>query len=158
MALTDLAPLHSELTKLTDFAVQIYKTLADALNGHYPHWRPNARPIYPIIVTLEDWYVFGRELDAEIEARLRLAFRSQSLDEEMLLRYPITFCAVSEFERLMPIIASKGVATVMTEKVNAKRRLWLLHSAMMDAFPEDYRKARTNLFPEALATITGEAP
>jgi hypothetical protein len=38
-ALSDLTPLEGELDKLGYFAVQVYKTLTDALEGGYPHWR-----------------------------------------------------------------------------------------------------------------------
>jgi hypothetical protein len=138
--------------------VQIYKTLLHAIDGRYAHWRPGDRPVYPIIVTLEDWFVFGHKLDGEIDARIRSEFRAHGLNEQLLDRYPLTICVVGEFERLMALIAMKGASTVMAEKVTPKRRLWLLHSALLDAFPEDFPKTRVNLFPEALASITGEAP
>ena len=56
----------------------------------------------------------------------------------------------------MPLVAAKGVKAVMDEKVTPKRRLWLLHSALMEAFPEEYRATRVGVFPEALDEVTGE--
>ena len=56
----------------------------------------------------------------------------------------------------MALIAIKNVRSVMSAKVGEKRKLWMLHSALMDAFPHEYSKTRGNLFPEVLATITGE--
>jgi hypothetical protein len=158
VALSDLAPLQAELTKLADFAVQIYKTVADAIEGRYEHWKQTARPIYPIIVTLEEWYIFGHKLDAEIDSRLRSAFRANALDETLLVRYPLTICSVSDLERLMGLVAIKDAKTVMDATVDPKRKLWLLHGALRDAFPEDFAKTRVNLFPEALESITGESP
>lgn len=157
MALSDLAPLRAELGKLSEFAVQIYKTLVHGLEGRYPHWTPSDKPIYPVIVTLEEWFVFGHKLDGEIDARIRAEFRLHGLDEQLLERYPLTICSIGEFERLMALVSAKGARTVMSEKVAPKRRLWLLHSALLDAFPEDFPQTRVNLFPDALARITGEA-
>jgi hypothetical protein len=157
-ALADLAPLQAQLAKLADFAVQIYKTLADAIEGRYTHWKPTSRPIYPIVVTLEEWYIFGHRLDSEIDARLRSAFRSNALDENLLVQYPLIICSVNDFERLMALIAIKGAKSVMDATVDPKRKLWLVHAAMLDAFPEDFAKTRVNLFPEALESITGEPP
>jgi hypothetical protein len=39
LALADLTPLRAELSKLTEFVIQIYKTLTHALEGRYPHWK-----------------------------------------------------------------------------------------------------------------------
>jgi hypothetical protein len=156
VALGDLTALRQELEKLAEFAVQIYRTLADALDGKYPHWTPSERPIFPLVVTLEDWYVFGHAIAAEIDAHLRSAFRDNGLNEGMLERFPLRICSVAEFEQLVSIIASKDVHSVMNEVVSAKRKLWLLHAAINDAFREDHKKlSRTELFPRALDTITG---
>lgn len=158
VALSDLAPLQAELNKLADFAVQIYKTLADAIAGLYQHWKPTGRLIYPIVVTLEEWYIFGHQLDAEIDSRLRSAFQSNALDEALLARYPLTICSVSDFERLVGLVAMKDIKTVMDATVDPQREFWLLHGALRDAFPEDFPKTQVNLFPEALDSITGESP
>jgi hypothetical protein len=155
IALSDLAPLEAELSKLAEFTVQIYKTLADAISGRYSHWGVSSRPIYPIIVTLEEWYVFGHQLDSKIDACVRSEFGSAKLDEQLLEKYPVTICSVGDFERLMALVAVRGIGIVMDERLNPKRRLWLLHAALLDAFPEDYPKTRANLFPAALKDIAG---
>jgi hypothetical protein len=54
LALADLAPLRAELSKLTEFVIQIYKTLTHALEGRYPHWKKSDRPVFPLVVTLEE--------------------------------------------------------------------------------------------------------
>lgn len=156
VALGDLTVLKEELEKLAEFAVQIYRTLSDALKGNYPHWTPSERPIFPIVVTLEDWYVFGHEIAGEIDVHLRSAFREKGLDEAMLERYPLRICSVAEFEDLVSIIASKNVRSVMREVGTRERRLWLLHAALNDAFRDDHKKLScTELFPGALDTIIG---
>jgi hypothetical protein len=81
------------------------------------------------------WYEFGHKLDAEIDSRVKAAFGENGLDETLLTKCPYTLCSVEEFERFMPLVAAKGVKAVMDEKVTPKRRLWLLHSALMEAFP-----------------------
>jgi hypothetical protein len=68
--------------------VQLHKTLTDALEGRYPHWQKSARPIYPIVVTLEEGYVFGHVQIEKIEARLREAW---SLHMALLDAFPEDF-------------------------------------------------------------------
>jgi hypothetical protein len=155
IALSDLSHREAELSKLAEFAVQIYKTLVHAQEGQYPHWQPRGLPLYPIIVTLEEWHAFGHKLDAEVESRIRSEFRTQGLDERLLEAHPLTICSVGEFERLAALVTMKGTRAVLAEKTNAKRKLWPVHGALLDAFPDDYPKTRTNLFPAALEAITG---
>jgi hypothetical protein len=64
--------------------------------------------------------------------------------------------SVVRHDRNAQLVAAKGVKAVMDEKVTPKRRLWLLHSALMEAFPEEYRETRVGVFPEALNGVTGE--
>jgi hypothetical protein len=155
-ALLDLRPLEAEIDKLADIVAQTYTTLADALAGHYKHWKPSERPFYPVIVTLEEWYVLGPSTDQMIDARLRHVFTQRGLDLTMLDEHPFTVCSVSDFERLMVIVAMRDVDTVMREKVTPKRRLWLVHTALRDAFPAEFEATRAPLFPAALNHITGE--
>jgi hypothetical protein len=110
--------LTAELSKLTEFVIQIYKTLKYALQDRYLHCRKSNRPIFPLVVTLEEWYVFGHKLDAEIDSRVRIAFGENGIDETLLARYPYTICS--------------------------------------EAFPTEYRATRVEMFPDALAAITGE--
>jgi hypothetical protein len=53
----------------------------------------------------------------------------------------------------MPLVSVRGINHVMAHKFAGERNLWMLHSALMDAFPDDYARTRGNLFPEALASI-----
>lgn len=153
IALTDQGPLNKEIGKLADFAVQIYRALADALDGNYQHWVPNGTPIYPIIVTMEEWYFFGHELAGRLEAKLVPALQQAGLDQTLLTKYPFTICSAAEFERLMALTSMIDVNTVMAAKVDEPRRWWLLHSALSDAFPDKYPDTRQNLFPETFNSI-----
>jgi hypothetical protein len=60
--------LRAELSKLTEFVIQIYKTLTHAMEGRYTHWKKSDRPVFPLIVTLEEWYVFGHSTRKSIHA------------------------------------------------------------------------------------------
>ena len=52
--------------------VQTYRTIRDYRANHYPQL-PYAlgRRIYPVIVTLEDWYLFGQELPVRLDTQGR---------------------------------------------------------------------------------------
>jgi hypothetical protein len=155
-ALLDLTPLEAELDKLSEIVAQTYRTLADGLAGRYKHWEPSKRPIFPVIVTLEEWYFFGPATATMMDVRLREVFAKRGIVTVLLEMFPFTICSICDFERLMSLIAIKGVNVVMSEKVSPNRRRWLVHAALLDAFPREYPATRATLFRDALDQITGE--
>ena len=98
---------------------------------------------------------YGPKNSGDEQLRIQQAFQAHNLDLGLLERYPFTICSVGDLERLKSLVAIRGIKTVMEEKVSPRRRLWLLHGALLDAFPADYSFTRENLFPGALDAITG---
>jgi hypothetical protein len=60
----------------------------------------------------------------------------------------------AEFERPMALGAIRGVKVVKDEKVNPKRRLWLLRTALQMRFRRVSLGIEQTFFPQALASIT----
>jgi len=60
VSLIDLRPLEDDIDSMADAVVQVYKTLMDHLDNAYPHFPVrHGRKIFPAIVTLENWHMFG---------------------------------------------------------------------------------------------------
>jgi hypothetical protein len=53
--LTDRSFIDAEFERVRGFTAQLYKSMHSAMRGEYPNWKPNGKPVYPLIVTLEDW-------------------------------------------------------------------------------------------------------
>jgi hypothetical protein len=51
--------LEDELEKMADFIIQVYKTIEDYREGRYPVAWDGRKRIYPLIVTLEEWFLLG---------------------------------------------------------------------------------------------------
>jgi hypothetical protein len=59
-SLNDLTLLEADIDAMADAVVQVYKTIADYQIGLYSHFSCEAdRKIYPVVVTLENWRMFG---------------------------------------------------------------------------------------------------
>jgi hypothetical protein len=70
--LADLTALQADLDVLATAVVQVYKTIGDYRAGHYPQLPfVQVRVIFPLVVTLEDWYFFGNEMPARLNALVR---------------------------------------------------------------------------------------
>jgi hypothetical protein len=123
--------IFSELRKLAGFIVQAYATLSDALNSQYESWKPAGTPVYPLIVTLDNWQRFGF-IDA-ISEHVRAVFEERGLDTTLLRDHPYTLCAVEEFEQAIQIMAVVGIEKFMSGKINGEQARWEL-ATFIDRF------------------------
>lgn len=154
LASTDV--LDEELDKMSGFVVQLYKTIFDALDGHYPDWQMDNRPIYPMIVTLEEWYAFGDRIVPEIDNQVREKLQRLGLDDSVLDRFPYTICAVADFENAVQVMCRTSIDAVMRVKVAQENRQSPFRAVLHNDFGSDLSKVAKNLFPETLNSIVAD--
>jgi hypothetical protein len=150
-----VAALEGELDKLADFLLQLYKTIRDYQDGHYPHIpQEPSLEIYPVVLTLEDWFAFGPKIIGEIDRRLHSKLVSQGLDAQWPRQRPYSVVAVEDFEVLLQVVATVGIAPVMRKKiVDPEPRQWLIWNFLWHEFKAECRNKR-NLFPEVMDEMT----
>lgn len=132
--IVDLAALLGEIDRLAGFVAQVYATLAHALSGAYPHWRPDGRPIYPLVLTLDEWLPSGRMLNDAFEAAIREKLAARGVSGDLLEQHPFTLCSLQEFEMAMQVMAKEGISQVMAGKTLAERRTWAMGPYLNDTF------------------------
>jgi len=99
--LADLTALQADLDKLADAVIQVYKTIVDYRAGHYPQLPyAQGRQVFPMVVTLEDWYFFGNEMPARLDASVRAKMAQAGLSEAWLQEMPYAILSVHELERV----------------------------------------------------------
>ena len=124
--LTDLSALEQDIRKLAGAVVQVYKTISDYRAGLYPHLAyVEARRIYPAIVTLEDWYLFGLDMVARLDAAVRTIMEAVGLPAIWLDEMPYSILSVDEFENASGVINAAGIQPVIQGKAqNPEFRRW----------------------------------
>lgn len=150
--------LMEELDKLADFIIQIYKTIRDYRNNSYPGYPfDSQKRIFPLVLTLEEWFAFGDRILGEIDIKLKEKFAQTGLNESWLTEMPFSICSIEEFEKLVQVIPQVGIGVFMKSKTEVQdHRFWPFHSYISSQFSEQYRSTR-DLFPEILDQITDEA-
>lgn len=117
--LSDLSALERDIDTLARAVVQVYKTIVDYRAGRYPHLAfIETRRIYPAIVTLEDWYFFGREMPDRLDAAVRTGMAAAGLPVAWLDLMPYVILSVHEFEKAAGVINAAGVHPVIERKVH----------------------------------------
>ncbi len=107
--------IEKDLKIIAEDVLQIYKTIRDYKNRFYTHFNYNKSVnIYPLLVTLEDWYLFGE--DAK---NLKVKVRQKLIDAELPIKYldemPYTICSIRNYEHLIEIVNILEINTVMKE-------------------------------------------
>jgi hypothetical protein len=153
-SLTDRTALDEDLAKIADAVVQAYKSLADAKGGRYPHWRPDALPTYPVIVFLEDSYLFDPSMEKDIEDRVIALLQSAGIDSNVMNTDPYAICSTGDFEILCQVIAPANIADVLRRKHRSERTKWNMRSFLLSEFGDQIsRLDKGGLFPDALQSI-----
>lgn len=149
--------LHEELDKMADFITQVYLAIKDYRNSLYPSfpYDPN-RTIFPLVLTLEEWYLFGKPLEDELNRKVLMKFEERGLDKNLLNEMPYSICSIEEFEKAIQIMTRIGLKTFMNKKVlDREKRTWPFASFMTREFPREYAEV-SDLFPETVREINPE--
>ncbi|MEJ8676216.1 hypothetical protein [Chromobacterium amazonense] len=143
-AKVDGEALTKALEALADIVVQHYKNVDDALQGK-THWKPDGVPVFPVIVTLEDWYLFTpnvveciTKLAKEKLAKINLAERLETT--------PFIVTSIAEFEVAGQAIAQIGIGRYCASLVAKPASHFGLGMHAGHAFP-DIKVEYKQLFP-----------
>jgi hypothetical protein len=118
VSLTDLGPLEADIESMADSVVQVYKTLVDYHNNAYPHFPvSDRRKIFPAIVTLENWHMFGPVMMNKLAEAVATKLNGLGLPLELVERMPYSIWAVEELEVGLQIMCTNGIANFMEGKL-----------------------------------------
>lgn len=146
-----------DLEKMATFIVQIYKTIRDYKNGKYPTYYYNEKKkIYPLVVTLEDWHLFGD--NSLLESKVKEKLISESLSMDCLFDMPYTICSAQEFEEMIQIIQKKGIyATIGKKLEDREKATWPISSFLSSEYPKEHKNTKAlfskdfeSIFPEII--------
>lgn len=151
--LNDDSFIKNELSKMADFLLQTYKSIIDYKNNKYHSLNYRAdKKIFPIILTMEQWYLFGDRFLNELDKILREKFLAMSMDEKIIDEHPYSICSMDEFEELMQIINKIGIIKFMENKFNGEKKLWAYKPFMISDFKQEYAETKS-LFPDVYKEI-----
>ncbi len=142
--LHDDKPIKEGLEEMAEFILQIYKTIADYRGGKYPTLRyEQEKKIFPLILTLENWFIFGDKLIEDLRALIVRKINDKNLPLELLEEAPYSICSLEEFEKLIQIIQKVGIQKVLETKCRVgEYNKWGFGPFLTHKFPEESRSAR----------------
>ena len=147
IAMGDLTPLQKDIGVLADAVVQLYERFCEYEAGAFPNLPFVAgRKSYPVVVTLEEWYLFGQRVVGMLREAVEARVRAAGLDLDLLTRAPYSVMSCDEFEEVAQVIDVVGLETFFDSKLSdPERRSWPYGNFLRDQYANE-RKARKLVF------------
>ncbi len=138
------ASVTIQLKKLAKAIGQVYATLSDALDGAYPHWKPNENPIHPIIVTMDNWNLFTHTTHGDLSALVSDDLDRRGIDRAYTCQASV--CA-NELEVAVQVMHQTGIQPVMEPLTTGDKIGWLFSGHLRATFRKELASV-VPLFPE----------
>lgn len=126
-------PLIKAIEELAAVVVQHYKNIHDALEGR-THWKSDGKPVYPIVVTLDDWYLFAPHVVEMLESQVHEQLGKIKLTG-LLESLPFIVTSIAEFEQAGQAIAQIGIDRFCSSRIKLSNRHFGLHMHALQGFP-----------------------
>ncbi len=153
--------LREDLDVLAKAIVQLYKNTIHVREGR-SLWAPRSNTLYPIVVTLEDWFLFSPTIKTDLEELVRSRLSESSLDPDLTSTMPYTVVSCDEYERMILAIEQLSVEDVMAKKVKPEYHEWMMAPYLMaqhrDALARALPNAYAPKFEQFMSNMTGLWP
>jgi hypothetical protein len=146
----DIASVTADLAVLASSIVQSYKTISDYEMNLYPHFSYNVGlQIYPVIVTIEDWYIFNPEYQGILRNAIEEKMNEKNISLDYLSRMPYCYCSVQEFEVMVQLMTKVGIKNFFEPKVrDLEKNGYTFGTYSQNQFSEHYETLSVNLFED----------
>lgn len=128
--------LEKSLDDLAEAIVQLYANIDDAIEGR-SNWVPNGLPIYPFVVTYEDWYLLTPHVFNQLNAYVQRRLESVGISATLLETMPYFVTSIGEFEMAGQCIEHFGIKRFCTAGSTSEYRHFQLSALASSAFPEE---------------------
>jgi hypothetical protein len=158
--LADLSALEQDIRKLAGAVIQVYRTIKDYLENRYPQLPfSRGRIIYPVIVTLEDWYFFGQELPVRLDAAVNEIMVKSELPTNWLEEMPYSIMSADEFETAIGVLGMIGIHPFISGKVlDPQLRHWTYGAYCAHRHPNEVKNLPPLFLDEYEAMFAELAP
>ncbi|WWL67594.1 hypothetical protein V4E86_14050 [Burkholderia pseudomallei] len=154
--IVDGEALQRSLDDLARAVVQLYRNVDDAIRGR-TQWSPNGLPIFPFVVTYEDWYLFTPHVVDHLLECVRRQFAEAGVESGLIETMPFFVTSIEEFEKAGQAIAHLGIQRFCAARAISEYRHFHLSSFASTEFPDEAISYRP-LLQESWQAIFSHVP
>jgi hypothetical protein len=137
--------LDRDLRLMAKAIVQNYQNIRHSIAG-LTQWRPDGLPIYPLILTLEDWFLFSPRVNDMLTAHINTLLASAGIPASIVEEMPYIIASAHEFEIISQVIGQIGISSVLSKCIEPDRRGWALLPLASGLFRDEFRHVDGFLF------------
>lgn len=147
--LLDTQSLISELSKLADGIIQIYKAINDYKIGKYLHLKNNLKkPIHPILVTLENWFVYG-EITSRLDKLVIQKLEDSQMNKNLVNENPYIVMPINTFEQFIHVSNEDSFEEILKENLYDKeKRYWEFENCLHAKYSKLIATAQCPFIPD----------
>jgi hypothetical protein len=135
---------------------QHYANICRALAGK-TKWMPDGLPVYPLVLTPEDWFLFSPRVEGMLNDRVCRLMADAGIPKNTLKKMPYTVASAYEFEIVSQVIAKVGIRAVMSKRTEPDRQSWSLLPLVHKDLAQELQRVDI-LFADELSKLVPEEP
>ncbi len=144
-----------QIEKLGESVIQCYLAIQDANKQSYEELK-TVKKIYPIVVTMENWYVYG-DVMAQLGIKVREIAATKDIEEKFIDDNPYIVLSSQEFELLSVMLKTRSLESILEPFLtDTKYHEWQFTSYLFHAFPnepENYKVFDDNILDTVLKAL-----
>lgn len=137
----DETALDAEVDLLAKFIVQNYKNLNDIKAG-YTKFTVGGRSLYPVVLTLSSWYLFGPKIYSRLEDAVLRLLDKAAIDKSVIEDHPYTIMSIEEYEVAIQIVSKVGVKDFFDNLHQSGYKGWMVGPFMEVRYKEQLEGVR----------------
>lgn len=149
---------EGQLQKLAESILQCYKAVIDAVQHKYSDLS-KVRNYYPIVVTLESWYVVG-DIAAKLKDEVLKEATKQGVDPKAISTHPYLVLSAQDFENLISVLRTKPLSEVLPPFFSDQQYdEWQFDSYLGHVYPSEskgYKLFSKNFLTETVEKMMGK--
>lgn len=131
--------LKEQMSIMAENIAKVYTTLSDFLKNKYPSVKNKGKDIYPLVVTLDNWYFFGEKLKSILSMELQPFLKKNPELVDLIKKYPYSIVSIDTFEQLVPILNKYGIKKVISQKMESSEfETWDMETFLQKSYPNDF--------------------
>lgn len=144
--------LVEEVDLLAKFVVQNYKNLIDIQCG-YTKFQVEGRVVYPVVLTLSNWYLFGPSIFSRLESSVLALLDKAGLDRRLVEEHPYTIMSVEEYEIAIQVIDQVGLKEFFGAFSGSEYKGWMVSPFMQDRYESEMANARYDFLRSEISSV-----
>jgi hypothetical protein len=138
--------MEQDLDILAGDIAQVYATIEDYRNGHYPHFPyQQATNIYPLVVTLENWFLFGEDAK-RLREKVKQKMEDKNLPYSFTEEMPYIVCSASNYECFVQVLNFHTINEVMSAWFTPDKEDYNFGQFLSTTYHQEY-KTINDFFP-----------